>query len=127
MSHPQPSRRCSFCNRERWEHEVFGGGDVCICGSCVAIASGIFEDAATVREYHRKSARLDCSFCRKSERELNMLCAGPSVYICDACASVAAGTVTRCRSDVEGWLTAVLRRVRSWRRRGSHYQPVEAL
>jgi ATP-dependent protease Clp ATPase subunit len=126
MSHPQPTRRCSFCNRDRRGHDVFGGPDVCICGSCVNIASEIFEDAAKVREHHRKSAALHCSFCRKSELELNMLCAGPSVYICDACARVAAGTVTRCRSEVEDWWSAVLRRVRSWRRRGSHYRPVEA-
>ena len=119
--------RCSFCNRNRREHDVFAGPDVRICRSCVATASQIFEHTAKVGEYHRKSAALHCSFCLKSEAELNMLCAGPDAHICDACATAAAGTLTRSRTDVEHFWSAVLRRALSWRGRGSPYQPVEAL
>ena len=32
---------------------------------------------------------LHCSFCRKSEREVAKLAAGPDVYICDECVAVA--------------------------------------
>jgi ATP-dependent Clp protease ATP-binding subunit ClpX len=28
---------------------------------------------------------LECSFCGKSEKEVNKLVAGPDVYICDGC------------------------------------------
>lgn len=36
-----------------------------------------------------KLRRLRCSFCRKSEREVSKLVAGPRAYICDDCVAVA--------------------------------------
>ena len=33
--------------------------------------------------------KLRCSFCKKSDAEVSKLVAGPSVYICDECVSVA--------------------------------------
>lgn len=36
-----------------------------------------------------KFRRLRCSFCRKNETEVSKLVAGPRVYICDACVTVA--------------------------------------
>jgi ATP-dependent protease Clp ATPase subunit len=33
--------------------------------------------------------QLRCSFCRKNEAEVSKLVAGPRVYICDACVTVA--------------------------------------
>ena len=33
--------------------------------------------------------RLRCSFCRKTESEVAKLVAGPRVYICDSCVSIA--------------------------------------
>ncbi|MBW2282696.1 MAG: hypothetical protein JRG76_12980 [Deltaproteobacteria bacterium] len=36
---------------------------------------------------------LRCSFCRKSERRVAKLVAGPSVYICDACIHAAKAIV----------------------------------
>jgi hypothetical protein len=33
--------------------------------------------------------RLACSFCRRSEAEVAKLVAGPKVYICDACVTLA--------------------------------------
>ena len=32
---------------------------------------------------------LTCTFCRKSEHQVQKLVAGPGVYICDACVEVA--------------------------------------
>ena len=34
---------------------------------------------------------LYCSFCGKSQGEVNMLIAGPQVYICDKCVNLCAG------------------------------------
>ncbi len=36
-----------------------------------------------------KLRQLRCSFCRKGEREVSKLVAGPRVYICDACVAIA--------------------------------------
>lgn len=33
----------------------------------------------------RRKGRLYCSFCRRSDREVEKLIAGPGVHICDAC------------------------------------------
>ena len=33
--------------------------------------------------------RLKCSFCGKTEAEVSKLVAGPKVYICDTCVSIA--------------------------------------
>ena len=35
------------------------------------------------------TTRLRCSFCNKSEDEVEKLVAGPNVYICDACVKIA--------------------------------------
>ncbi|PYQ62716.1 MAG: hypothetical protein DMF58_00990, partial [Acidobacteria bacterium] len=35
------------------------------------------------------TTRLRCSFCNKSEDEVEKLIAGPNVYICDACVKIA--------------------------------------
>ena len=126
MSHTQQTRRCSFCNRGKRDDQVFAGADVWICASCVAVASDIFEHTRSEREGSHGQAALRCSFCRKSERELNKLCAGPNVYICDGCVGAAAGTLPRPRSHVRYMWSAVLRRVRGWIRRATHYQSVEA-
>jgi hypothetical protein len=46
--------------------------------------------------FTRKSrSRLYCSFCRKSDREVAKLIAGPGVHICDAC-------VALCNAVLEG-------------------------
>jgi ATP-dependent protease Clp ATPase subunit len=36
-----------------------------------------------------KLRQLRCSFCRKTEREVAKLVAGPRVYICDECVAIA--------------------------------------
>jgi len=35
------------------------------------------------------SSTLNCSFCRKSENQVQKLVAGPGVYICDECVAIA--------------------------------------
>jgi len=35
------------------------------------------------------SSALECSFCRKSEHQVQKLVAGPGVYICDECVAIA--------------------------------------
>jgi ATP-dependent protease Clp ATPase subunit len=35
------------------------------------------------------SSELNCSFCQKSEHQVEKLVAGPGVYICDACVEIA--------------------------------------
>jgi hypothetical protein len=35
------------------------------------------------------SSTLNCSFCRKSENQVQKLVAGPGVYICDECVGIA--------------------------------------
>ena len=43
----------------------------------------------------RTSGRnLSCSFCRKSQREVRKLIAGPSVYICDECVELCNDIIT---------------------------------
>ena len=37
---------------------------------------------------------LSCSFCRKSQREVRKLIAGPSVYICDECVELCNDIIT---------------------------------
>ena len=36
------------------------------------------------------SRKLQCSFCQKSESEVQKLVAGPAVFICDECVTIAA-------------------------------------
>jgi hypothetical protein len=36
----------------------------------------------------RRLTRLHCSFCRKSDKEVEKLIGGPGVYICDACVGI---------------------------------------
>ena len=40
-----------------------------------------------------KFRKLRCSFCRRDENEVAKLVAGPRVYICDACVTVASGII----------------------------------
>ena len=58
--------------------------------------------------------KLRCSFCRKSEDQVDKLVAGPRVYICDECVALAdrimKGDIDRANSVVEE-PTLTLRRV----------------
>jgi ATP-dependent protease Clp ATPase subunit len=43
---------------------------------------------------YRPGDFLSCSFCRKSQRQVTKLIAGPGVYICDGCVSRAHAVLT---------------------------------
>jgi ATP-dependent Clp protease ATP-binding subunit ClpX len=125
MSHTPQTCRCSFCNRSKREEQIFAGSDVWICASCVTIASDIIEHARNTPRRAAVSYRpatRHCSFCRKSERELNHLCAGPNVYICDVCVGVASGSIARPPSHAREIWSALRRRLGSWKSRGIRYQ-----
>ena len=36
----------------------------------------------------KRKRKIKCSFCRKSDKEVNRLVGGPGVYICDACVGI---------------------------------------
>ena len=41
-----------------------------------------------------KFSKLHCSFCGKSETEVEKLVAGPRVYICDSCVTIASKIIS---------------------------------
>jgi hypothetical protein len=50
---------------------------------------------------------LRCSFCQKSENEIEKLVAGPNVYICNECVAVAARLMLQKRSLVRRFWNCV--------------------
>ena len=55
--------------------------------------------------------QLRCSFCRKKESEVSKLVAGPRVYICDACVTIAVQLMDAPRNNQPGVQDSVWRRV----------------
>src|SRR5512143_3831464 len=47
---------------------------------------------------------LRCSFCNKSQRDVNKLIAGPTVYICDECVDICLDIIAEDRKDEPGTL-----------------------
>ncbi|MBE1462471.1 ClpX C4-type zinc finger protein [Kibdelosporangium phytohabitans] len=45
--------------------------------------------------------KLACSFCAKSEDEVAKLVAGPGVYICDGCVSLASTVIAEAKAQDE--------------------------
>ena len=45
--------------------------------------------------------QLHCSFCGKSETEVTKLVAGPRVYICDSCVTIASRIISDSQGDHE--------------------------
>ncbi len=50
---------------------------------------------------------LRCSFCNKTQREVRMLIAGPTSYICDGCVSICVGIVAKGQEERSADPTAV--------------------
>lgn len=48
-----------------------------------------------------KFRKLHCSFCRKSETEVAKLVAGPRVYICDSCVTIASRIISDSNDNSE--------------------------
>jgi ATP-dependent protease Clp ATPase subunit len=70
--------------------------------------------------------KLRCSFCRKTDREVAKLVAGPRVYICDQCVADAQRIMdddTNCGARVQGrvsfWRSLIDRILHSFRSSGS--------
>lgn len=59
-----------------------------------------------------KFRKLHCSFCGKSETEVEKLVAGPRVYICDSCVTIASKII----SDSNGSDQPVRVEVTIWRK-----------
>lgn len=51
----------------------------------------------------RKSRRLRCSFCRKSDAQVSKLIAGPKVHICDTCVGACNRILEATPSSFRGW------------------------
>jgi hypothetical protein len=87
---------CSFCGKRRREvRKLISGPRVFICDECVALcvdilaktkaaeAGGVAGDGKDSQE--EKQPKFHCSFCGKSQGDVEYLIAGPTVYLCDAC------------------------------------------
>lgn len=101
--------RCSFCGRSQPEVEQLATGpDADICDRCIhdgletiappdddeyeeVVEVTLAELIADVERVHGEFPKtktrdpLRCSFCGRSQLEVNQLVAGPGVYICDQC------------------------------------------
>lgn len=98
---------CSFCGKRRREvFKLISGPRVFICDECTALCVKILdkmkaaeavgatlddEDAREVRSV--KDAKLSCSFCGKSQSEVENLIAGPTAYICNECVEICVDVV----------------------------------
>ena len=64
-----------------------------------AIAALMTKIAAVTRQLRLagggRSSTLYCSFCGKSQHEVDKLVAGPSIFICDECTDLCYGIVHR--------------------------------
>jgi hypothetical protein len=82
---------CSFCGKPRREVvKLIAGPRVFICNECVAICRRAIdqEKAAGSPDPQPESQteqKLRCRFCGKSSRDVDVLIAGPGIFICDAC------------------------------------------
>lgn len=106
---------CSFCGSVQSEvRQLLGGPAVYICDRCVYIcAESIEEDeyeevievplSELIAEVERAHGRvssmkmgaspLRCSFCGRSQLQVNKLIAGPGVYVCDQCVRLFVETI----------------------------------
>ncbi len=90
---------CSFCGKSRDKvPKMFAGPRVFICSECITICNEIILDDAEMKSLQpelfemppppKTSYDLQCSFCGKSQDEVQKLIAGPMVYICNECIDV---------------------------------------
>lgn len=87
---------CSFCGKSQHEvQKLVAGPSVFICSDCLHLCMNIIEEKISHTQaeaggpHHEASApnptKLYCSFCGKSQNEVQKILAGPSVFICDEC------------------------------------------
>ena len=81
---------CSFCGKS--QHEVvklIAGPSVFICNDCVELCNGIiFDEDQLENPPKRHPAPTSCSFCNKSDDEVEEILTGPSVSICNECVEI---------------------------------------
>jgi len=81
---------CSFCGKS--QHEVvklIAGPSVFICNDCVELCNGIiFDEDQQETLPKRHPAPMSCSFCNKSDDEVEEILTGPSVSICNECVEI---------------------------------------
>jgi len=92
--------QCSFCGKHQREvRKLIAGPTVYICEECIKLCNDIIAEkerrtdlaphetaSPPKKEEAAKTGQLlCCSFCGRSQREVKVLIAGPSVYICDEC------------------------------------------
>ena len=81
---------CSFCGKS--QHEVvklIAGPSVFICNDCVELCNGIiFDEDQQENPPKRHSDPTSCSFCNKSDDEVEEILTGPSVSICNECIEI---------------------------------------
>jgi len=83
--------KCSFCGKSQKQvKKLIPGPGVYICDECIDLCKDIihekFSEPAEVRIDERpKPLGVKCSFCRRSQKPVKKLIAGPGVYICDVC------------------------------------------
>ena len=51
----------------------------------------------------KRTAKLKCSFCGKSQHDVSRLMGGPKVHICDACVGVCNRILETTPDDFAGW------------------------
>lgn len=98
---------CSFCGLPRSRvGRLIAGPNVYICDGCVeAMDEAARLRAANAGEVARLVAdgRARCSFCNKSQHEVERLWQGPDVRICNECLELCNDIVFDPRDEGEGW------------------------
>ena len=82
---------CSFCGKSQHEvHKLITGPSVFICNDCVELCDEIIveEDQQEGLSKKPEKAPMRCSFCNKTDREVEHVLTGPSVFICSECVAI---------------------------------------
>ena len=81
---------CSVCGKSTREvRKLISGPSVVICNDCVEFSNGIlFDEDQQENPPKRYPVPTSCSFCNKSDDEVEEILTGPSVSICNECVEI---------------------------------------
>jgi len=89
---------CSFCGKPRDKvPKMFAGYHAHICSECLTLCNEIIREDAESQLLQpelfappqpKTNRNLECSFCGKSEHQVQRLIAGPGVYVCHECLEI---------------------------------------